>query len=382
MTRKYKILHGKDYLRAIRHVRPFTKTEIQIQIILAAAESDGGLDEATVRDWSEEYRTTEYKHIIDASPDIQFMASYKETEPSTEFYELLQDSCQVDLSRLDSQEIPLCSNTIVSFLNEIGFRKAFKEIVVTGSVLKSIEKRGLPGRFSPFATPFDPVACIEYSGTIGESDCNPILFVNPLIMRKNNRDISFILKHEVLHYLQDHLHKLVLDDEEEQILYETMSWLPHDIVHLADELLREALVEDTLLASEDRVRSAATVDDMLIFYLEDPLEKPILTARLGRLASLDRELAKRFLNVETLYTLLSILGSYWISGKEIPPRAAAALDSLPEDYRVLYKEFSQYIPEITKDAFIDAKELREAVSLIIRHSQFFGDYLLYKAASS
>lgn len=308
------------------------------------------------------------------------MPRYKETNPTTEFYDVLQDACQIDLSRLDSQEIPLCSTALLSFLKDIGFSQAFKEIVVTGSIQKSISKRSLDGRFSPFTTPFDPVACIEYSGAIGTPGCAPILLVNPLIMRKDPRERQFILKHEILHYLQDHLHKLVLDEEEEADLRERIAWVPYHIVHLADELLREALVEDALLAIEGQMRPSTLVDDILLFYLTDSSMETILTARLGALSPLNQVLAKRYLNIETLYTLLSILGSYWISDKPIPPRARNALQKLPKDYFDLYTEFSQFIPRITKDAFIDEREFMRAISFLILHSEFCGDYLLYKAA--
>jgi len=368
----YRRIRGYEYLQAIGRARPFTKTSIQAAIIAEASEN--GLSMNEVLRWDSETRTRKYKEIVDESPDIVFMPRFTLQAPSQENYSTLIDAARPDraYSRLDAKEMDTCANYVVGFLARTGFMKAFKEVVVTGSVPESMASRGIGGQYSVLAGSLAISSSIAYRGGLpGEQSCEPFLFVNALIMRRSERDRYYILTHEVLHYLLDHLHNLLLDEPDEKEVFKDYFWIPQALGNQTDELLRESLVEAVLLHIHGHVRPLSYVTELL--SAQPALHPEMIEECLRDLPRTAHEELIRRLNVECFYNIVVSIGSYWMAGEAVPGIVSDALGKLPAPYAQHYQELALAIPSIVSDTYVSAEEFSQVLDLALKHAPIVSD---------
>lgn len=383
----YKELTGSEFLRIIPTVYPFNKENLHVKVILATLQ-DTSISETDVQGWSPSKKKAAYRKIISDSPDILFMEEYKIKDPIVENMDALdrfaKDEKQCHQSRyILENAAQLCKEQIVQFLEATGFRKSFKEIIITGNIGASISKRRLPGFMSPFVVPSSPAAVVQY--TVAPDKEKPItdprLFINPLIMLVDQQHIDFIFLHELMHLLQDHLHSIILDTDIEHQVEKKFWHMPHAILSLADELLREALVENALYhIRQKKVRPTTFITNLwpIRWLTQDPdlgdLDK-YLRARIME------PWAKLYVQVEVLWYLLSVLPSYWVARAELPEVITDILEKLPREYQELYNQLAALLPEIVKDGMVEFSEFEATVDILLNNYRFFRDYILYALAS-
>jgi len=372
----YRRILGHEYLQALRRAKPFSKSAIQAAVISHA--SDDGLSMHAVLGWEEKRRTQVYRDIIDSSPDVTFFPRFSLSNPTQEKYDALKEAADPTRAelRLDEREMEACSDYVVEFLIRSGFQEAFKEIVITGSVPQSMEDRAIPGFYSTIAGSIAFSAAIGYKGEPGRPGFQPFLFVNPLVMRRNETERRFILTHELLHYLIDHIHRLLLNDKEEDDLHRLLGWVPQELIDQINEMLSEALVEAILYDLHGTPRPLSFVLDLVGVQ---PELHQALTERIESIMPRDESdaVVGRF-NAECLYDVVSSVSSHWIAGDPVPGIVSDVLEKLPQDYNRLYMKLADAIPEIVKDAFISASEFERIVVLTLQYPQVVQDIRLLR----
>lgn len=349
---------GQQYLQALQNMKEFSKRHLQASVVLESLNINymdkesllSGiftLENGALQD--------HYKYIFQQSPDLDFI--HNSTDYEVDFIEVA----------------PLIKEKIKTHLVQTGFHTTFNKVVITNNISKSVEKRkqvfNQPsfGQYGPIAAYYDdppPTRVI-----------NPHLYVNHKLFKgKKRRKKEYILNHEILHCLSDHMHYLI-DAKAIPSISKQLN-APKAVIGLAEMLLAEAHVECLLLEIEDEERSWDLVSsDIPVLMSRTEFDLPGQLKRLGDPRKEEKSL--KALRVMSFNALACNLGSYLKTGKRLPKDVNETLEGLPKNYRNLFKELSRVIPSILEDMVVERDEIVKVVKIIKEHEDFMEDFKTY-----